>query len=172
MNLQWMMYPQAATRRAVPFNGGVGLNSSAHHDLENEGGTSFAVCARMVESGEKIGPLCADVLVVEDEKTSRRALSMLLNLNGFSTVAVGSAEEAIKQFDHATWPHIALVDLDLPGMNGLDLIARLEAKGVESQIVLLTAADEERVWKGIGNRAILYLRKPVNFERLLSILEK
>ncbi len=99
----------------------------------------------------------ADVLVVEDESVSRRALAMLLNLNGFTTAAVGSAEEALAIFDHQPWPETALVDLDLPGMSGLDLISRFQALGAKVHTVLLTAAEESRVRPALrGPRGCLY----------------
>lgn len=110
------------------------------------------------------------ILVVEDEGTTRRTLALLLQLNGFKTAAVGSAEEALAALSHRPWPQFALIDLDLPGMNGIDLIGRLQTLGIPSFPVLITAADKDRVSRQLAGKTIVYLQKPLDFERLLTVL--
>ncbi len=113
---------------------------------------------------------CGTVLIVEDEGVSRRALSMLLASCGYLTAAAASAEEALRMMRGRTAPSIAVVDLDLPGMNGLDLIARLKALNPSLYPVLITGADCERLDSMLKNRPVACLRKPVHFEQLLNLL--
>src|SRR3954471_10758494 len=67
------------------------------------------------------------ILIVEDDRISRKALALLLSRSGYGVEAVGSAEDALHLADDLTgegrMPRVALVDVDLPGMSGLDLIA-------------------------------------------------
>jgi CheY-like chemotaxis protein len=111
-----------------------------------------------------------EVLLVEDEAISRRALSMLLNSNGFTTTSAGSAEEALQLLMKGAHPRCALVDLDLPGMNGLELISRLSAQHPAIPAILITASSFERLKGLLGERFIQYMQKPLNFGRLLQMM--
>src|SRR5437868_1551544 len=68
-----------------------------------------------------------DVLVIEDDRISRRALAHLLDASGYCTAAVASGEDALRLIRErgGRGPRLALVDLELPGINGLELIERL-----------------------------------------------
>jgi len=110
------------------------------------------------------------ILVVEDERTSRHAMAHLLRLNGYSTATTASGEEALRTLHRGPFPAFALVDLDLPGMNGLDLIGRLHAMNKDIYSILITAADEARVRAALQGRQVVYLQKPVDFDHLLSLL--
>jgi CheY-like chemotaxis protein len=111
------------------------------------------------------------VLVVEDEAISRRALTALLESSGYPTMAAKSAEEALRLVGNGTVPRIALVDLDLPGMNGIDLISRLEKGHPEILAVLITATSRERLDRVLHAHRVIYFRKPLNFNDLLHVLE-
>jgi CheY-like chemotaxis protein len=112
------------------------------------------------------------VLIVEDERVSRRALASLLDASGYATEAVGSAEEALRLLKSGHVPRIALVDFELPGMNGLDLIKRMEQLDPTVFPILITAvaADALRGRLGGSGRRVAYLRKPVDFDRLLDLM--
>lgn len=110
------------------------------------------------------------VMIVEDEQTARRAMSLLLSASGYRPHAFKSAEEAIAYVNDHSLPRIALIDLDLPGMSGLDLIALLEQLDPAVFPVLITATDEDNLAARLHNRRIAYLRKPFNFDLLLTLL--
>src|SRR5688572_22798639 len=80
-----------------------------------------------------------EVLIVEDERVSRRAMAALLAANGYHPEAVESGEEALRVVRRGGPPEIALVDFDLPGMNGLDFISRLSEMDPTVFTVLVTA---------------------------------
>ena len=111
------------------------------------------------------------VLIVEDERISLRALAFLLDASGYQPQPCQSAEEALAQVDHGSQPDFALVDIDLPGMNGLDLIQQLERLRPGTIAILMTAYEGERVNKFGQDHRVHYLRKPLDFPRLLGLLE-
>lgn len=112
----------------------------------------------------------ATVLIVEDDESSRRALRQLLSTCGYRARAFASAEEALSALNDSSMPPIALIDLDLPGMNGLDLISCLENLDPTVYPILITATDPETLLRQLRGRDVTYLRKPLDFERLLTIL--
>jgi CheY-like chemotaxis protein len=111
------------------------------------------------------------VLIVEDEQASRTALSRLLQQSGYANQAVGSAEEALQVIRRSGVPRVALVDFNLPGMNGLDLIEKLSRIDPPVLIVLTTAAGGESLLDRVQAAGVEYLRKPLDFERLLGLLD-
>jgi CheY-like chemotaxis protein len=114
----------------------------------------------------------ANVLIVEDERVSRRALAALMSASGYETEALGTAEEALNVVREGVRPDIALVDLDLPGMNGLDFIGQLTQLDPEVFPVLITAANGDNLSNMLRERGVAYMRKPVNFNGLLTLLER
>ena len=86
-----------------------------------------------------------DVLVVEDAGPTRRLMIRLLRRRGYDALAVASGESAVAAVGGGCRPTVALVDFDLPGMNGLDAIARLREAVPRVRPVLITAAGPERV---------------------------
>ena len=110
------------------------------------------------------------VLIVEDERSARRALSLLLMASGYRPQAFGSAEEALAGLKMGDIPPLALVDLDLPGMNGLDLIRQLEKLNPSVHSILVTATDQETLAARLREHPVEYLRKPVNFDQLLDMM--
>ena len=117
--------------------------------------------------------VCPTVLVVEDERVARRALATLLTANGFPTAVAESAEEALRllrEFQQTGHPRIALVDFNLPGMNGLDFISQLGQMEPGVFPVLMTASSEDVVSEAVRDRNLVYLRKPLDLGELLTVI--
>lgn len=110
------------------------------------------------------------ILIVEDEPLSRRALWSLLSTSGFEAVAVSSAEEAVRLLDNGQVPEVALVDLNLPGMSGMEFIRRLGRSHPGVRPVLVTAASPENLHAARYPDSVEYMRKPINVRHLLSLL--
>jgi DNA-binding NtrC family response regulator len=113
-----------------------------------------------------------EVLIVEDEQSSRRALSLLLCSCGFRPQTFRTAEEALLWLHGGGHPHTALIDLDLPGIDGIDLIGRLKTLSPMTRSVLVTATDELTLARRIAEHPIPYLRKPIDFQALLGLLNR
>ncbi len=118
------------------------------------------------------GAAPASVLVVEDDRVSRRILTQLLKLSGYPTESAASAEDALRSLETHPAPRIALVDLDLPGMNGMELIDRLRALDPSTIPVLVTATGEDSLEAALRDKPVIYLRKPLDFNRLLVLLRE
>ena len=111
------------------------------------------------------------VLIVEDERVSREALGNLLSRFGYRVELAESAEDALALIQGRMRPDVVLLDVDLPGMNGLELLAELRERMPDVVSILLTGADRETVWPATS-RGVPYLRKPIDFDRLLSVLDQ
>ena len=82
------------------------------------------------------------ILVVEDFALLRSSVMQWLRVQfpGFHVKGVGSAEEAL---EHAriSRPDVVLMDIDLPGMNGLEAVSRIKAQAPRTAVVMLTMHD-------------------------------
>jgi len=102
------------------------------------------------------------LLVVEDEQDLRDLLAHTLTREGFRLSAVESGEEAMELIAEAQ-PDMVLLDLMLPGMNGLDVCRKLKANAATASIcvVMLTARGEEAdIVTGLEMGADDYITKP------------
>ncbi len=114
------------------------------------------------------------MLVVEDEDFSRRALLKLLRSVGFDARGVGSAEEAIQLLagGASNEPNWILVDVDLPGMCGLDLVRLIQAAKPEIHPMVVTGADRRLVKQFCDLNAVDFFPKPLDIPRFLDYLRK
>jgi two-component system response regulator MprA len=108
------------------------------------------------------------ILVVDDDAKIRTVVRRGLAYEGFRVVEAASGEEALeKAREHL--PQLVVLDVMLPGIDGLEVTRRLRASGDEVGILMLTARDEvrDRV-AGLETGADDYLVKPFSFEELLA----
>src|ERR1700733_14481495 len=73
---------------------------------------------------EMTKPAADRILIVEDEENARIGYEALLRRWGYEVLGVGNAEDALARFSEFA-PAVLIADVELPGMNGLDLLARL-----------------------------------------------
>jgi two-component system, OmpR family, response regulator MprA len=111
-----------------------------------------------------------DVLVVDDELALRAAVRRALALEGFSVSEAASGEEAISKLKEAARDAVVL-DVLMPGIDGLEVCRRLRAAGDLTPVLMLTArvTVEDRV-DGLEAGADDYLVKPFALEELLARL--
>jgi two-component system response regulator PhoP len=111
------------------------------------------------------------VLVVEDEAALRETLKTRLTDAGFTVDAAADGEEAL--FAGLEYPlDVAVIDLGLPKLTGLEVIRRLRARGKSYPILILTARDnwQDKV-EGLQAGADDYVAKPFHFEEVLARLQ-
>ena len=112
------------------------------------------------------------ILIVEDEENARVGYEALLRRWGFEVLGVGSAENALARFSEFA-PAVLIADVELPGMNGLDLLARLgdELRNVPA-IIITGKGSEERIVAAIDAGAFWYIEKPLKGSVLRSLLDR
>jgi len=111
------------------------------------------------------------ILIVDDHPLTRSALTALLEQNGFSVVGEAADGEAAIQQARELRPDLVLLDLSMPGMNGLEALPRLREAAPSAEVVVLTASGtEENLLGAIRGGAAGYLLKSEPPERLVEFL--
>jgi len=112
------------------------------------------------------------VLIVEDEENARRGYEALLRKWGLDVLSVSSAEEALARFSEYK-PAILIADVELPGMDGLSLLARLEGELRTVPAIIVTGkGSEERAVAAIEAGAFWYIEKPLKGAVLHALLDR
>ena len=112
------------------------------------------------------------ILIVDDEKNTREGLKKYLENRNYDVVTAESGEEALRQIEKER-PDIVLTDMRMPGMDGVTLLEKIQAKVPEILVILLTAyGTVENAVKAIKMGAFHYLTKPVNLEELELLIKK
>ncbi|HEX7251509.1 MAG TPA: response regulator [Thermoanaerobaculia bacterium] len=108
------------------------------------------------------------VFVVDDDPGVRKSLSRLLRSAGFEPLAFGSAEEFLRQLS-ADASGCLILDLSMPGLDGLALQCELSSRGGGLAVVFLTGhGDIPKSVRAMKGGAIDFLTKPVDDEVLLA----
>ncbi len=111
------------------------------------------------------------VHVVDDEDSIRRSLDFLLRTAGFKVEKWETGERFLKGVDKSV-PACVLLDIRMPGMDGLQVQAEMATRGLNLPIVVLTGhGDVGAAVRAMRAGAIDFLEKPFNRERLLEALE-
>ncbi len=120
-------------------------------------------------SGES--PVSPTVLVVDDERNIRRTLDLVLRGEGYGVIEAESGEEALELLTHGQKPvDLVIVDLMLPGIGGLELLARIrhdESTRTLPVVVISGHATVHDAVKAIKLGAGDFFEKPVTRERVL-----
>ena len=113
----------------------------------------------------------ATILIVDDHPLTREALAALLEQNGFEVAGqAADGETAVRQAG-VLGPDLILLDLSMPGMNGLEALPQLRAAAPTAEVVVLTASGtEENLLGAIRGGAAGYLLKSEPPERIVEFL--
>jgi len=112
------------------------------------------------------------IAYVEDEKKIRENMSKTLNLLCNNCIDFQSAEELLNYYEKNS-VHIIITDINLPNMNGIELIKKIREKDEKIPIILLTAYIETQyLFDAIKYKVVEYLPKPIDYETLIQALLK
>lgn len=89
-------------------------------------------------------PCPSHILVVDDSPTQRRQLQMVLENEGYRVKAVETGKEALEQIASDP-PSVVVTDLQMPGMNGLELVAAVKANAPTIPVILTTSQGSEEI---------------------------
>jgi DNA-binding response OmpR family regulator len=104
----------------------------------------------------------ASVLLVDDDRELRKLLRAYMEEESISVLEAGSGEEALATIDRAA-PTLVLLDVRLPGVDGFEVLRRLETSGARVPVILVTGVEDE-LDQLVGYRlgAVDYVVKPVS----------
>jgi two-component system, OmpR family, response regulator MprA len=110
------------------------------------------------------------ILVVDDERAVRESLRRALELEGYQIELAGDGQEALYRLESAgEQPDAVILDVLMPGLDGLEVCKRLRRGGSQLPVLMLTARDEvENRVAGLDAGADDYVTKPFALEELLA----
>lgn len=115
----------------------------------------------------------AHILIVDDEADVRRFLGEFLEEQGYTVSLAADGQEALKRVAEDP-PRIVLLDIRMPGMDGIEILKRIKASNPELGVIMITAVlEEETGRKALRLGADDYITKPLDIDYLeTSLLAK
>ena len=112
------------------------------------------------------------VLLIDDEKHIRLAAGQTLELAGHAVELMSSADGALDRIDEA-WPGVVITDINMPGMDGLELMRAIHAKDSDLPVILITGhGDISMAVNAIRQGAYDFIEKPFASELLLDVVRR
>ncbi len=106
-------------------------------------------------------------MVVDDELGVRELIGDALRLGGYDAIEAADGQEALQILRH-TRPSLLIVDVNMPALDGFELLARIRERGLDTPVIMLSArGDRVDVTHGLQLGADDYVRKPFGLEELL-----
>jgi len=113
-----------------------------------------------------------DLLVVDDDDELRAGLANYFTQLGHSVEQAGSAEEALEKLQSRAFP-VAVLDMVMPGMSGIDLLKKIRGDNSETEVVLLTGEGTiEKAVEAMKLGAYDFLAKPIRMKQLEAVIQK
>ncbi|MGO9952640.1 MAG: sigma-54-dependent transcriptional regulator [Dissulfurispiraceae bacterium] len=112
------------------------------------------------------------IFILDDDDLIRMTLSKALEREGYVVKSAGETDDIVQTIK-SWFPDILLLDVNLPGMSGLEILQELRSKDAETQVIMLTADDTaETAVKAMKLGAADYLTKPFNLEEVKIVIQK
>ena len=111
------------------------------------------------------------ILIVDDDRALRHVLAELLKAAGHTVDQTADGRDALNRVDSDLY-HIVLLDVGLPGVNGLDVLAHARAAASPPIVIVMTADDTPETLLGaVRRQAYRYLRKPFAPSAIVEVVE-
>ena len=112
------------------------------------------------------------ILIVDDEEHIRKIMSIMLGKHGYECRTAASGQEALKLMAAESFGAV-ITDMKMPGIDGLELLARIKADDPEQVVLMLTAHGSiDTAKRALKAGAYEFLEKPFKEEEILLVLEK
>ncbi|MBF0321044.1 MAG: response regulator [Nitrospirae bacterium] len=116
--------------------------------------------------------LKARILLVDDEKQFLDTLSQRLEVRGLNVESVTSGEDALRMVKDKSFDAIVL-DLTMPGLDGIEVLHRIKAEHPDLQIIMLTGhATVDKTVAAMKEGAVDFLEKPVDINTLINKIDE
>ena len=115
----------------------------------------------------------ADIMIVDDSRTSRRILREILERNGHSVVAEAiNGEDGYLKYKEQN-PDVVTMDITMPHMDGVECLSLIKKDNPEAKVLMNTAAGQkEKMLESIKRGAEEFIVKPFNEAEILAALER
>ena len=111
----------------------------------------------------------ANVLLVDDEVSFVETFSERLELRDFEISKAFSGQEALKVLDENKNVEVVILDVKMPGMDGIETLAEIKRKNPLVEVMMLSGhADVESAIDGMKQGAFDYLMKPVDMDQIIT----
>ncbi len=112
------------------------------------------------------------ILIVDDEELIRWSLQAALSGTNHTVDLAGSGEEALKMLKDSEYD-IIITDLKMPGLDGLELMARIREKGINARVILISAFLSDGAMKQAAEYgAFKCVNKPFGIEDFLGVVKE
>ncbi len=112
------------------------------------------------------------VFVVDDDNSTRELLAWLMKRNGLASEAFPDARSFLESYETER-PGCLVLDLNMPGMNGLDLQQYLKEQGVLLPVIFLSAgADIPKAVRAVREGAVDFIEKPFDYKRVVELVRQ
>jgi FixJ family two-component response regulator len=112
------------------------------------------------------------VYIVDDDQSVRDALGLMLSVRSYKTALFADAASFLDGY-RPDWHGCLLLDLRMPGMDGLTLQRRLNEIGCDMPVIVITGhGDVESARTAFRSRAVDFLEKPLDHKRLIASIEE
>ncbi|HZP64274.1 MAG TPA: response regulator [Terriglobales bacterium] len=113
------------------------------------------------------------VLVIEDCPEVQRYLRVMLELDHYHVEVAGNGEDGVRRVRDGYTPQVVLLDMQMPGMNGLQTLQELRALSPDVKVIMCSAEDDpEVIREAIVLGAKAYLIKPIQHLYLTAAVER
>lgn len=115
----------------------------------------------------------ADIMIVDDSRTSRKILREILERNGHTVVAEAvNGEDGYLKYKELN-PDIVTMDITMPQMDGVECLSLIKKVNPEAKVLMITAAGQkEKMLESIKRGAEEFIVKPFNEAEILAALER
>ena len=110
------------------------------------------------------------ILIVDDDEGTCRSLSLIFDKKGYDTETAETGQEALEKAQEGVFD-LALLDIRLPDMEGVDLLAPLKEMHPDMPLVMITAyASTETAVRALNGQASAYITKPLDMDEVLAVI--
>jgi len=115
------------------------------------------------------------VFLVDDSSTIRMSMTAIMEQAGCDVTTAEDGQEALEMLKKGYQPNLIITDVNMPRMNGLDLIREVRALAAHQRtpiVVLTTESQQEKRDEARNNGATGWMVKPASADKLMAVLDK
>jgi two-component system response regulator PilR (NtrC family) len=113
------------------------------------------------------------ILVVEDERSMRDLLGLMLRKEGHTVETAESAEIALELMDQGQFFDLVITDISMSGMSGLELLRHVRGRSIETEVILMTAfGSKQTAIDALNDGATYYVEKPFDLDEIKTVVRK